>query len=190
MHEKVFISVATKKSIHAEVAKWLIAQDENCIIDIVNSPYPLEHVRNLQVNRFLESGAGFLLLVDSDCVPQPRTVELLKTLNLPFVSAPHPSIINDETGILVMDKTKDGYVQHRPFDSGLQKCDAVGCAGMMIRKDVFSKIPKPYFKFVYNSEGQLIQGEDFYFCDKLKVAGIEVYAYCDLTQTHYVEVAI
>ena len=186
----VLISLATKKSVHAEVVKWLLLQNAEYTIDIVNSPMPLEHVRNLQVKRFLSSDAEFLFLVDSDCVPKPNTLKQLLDFDLPFISAPHPTIKGNETGVMIMDKVDEGYRQHRPFDKGLEECDAVGCAGMMIRRDVFEQVEKPYFKFIYDKEGQLVKGEDFYFCDKLKEAGIKIYAYCDIVQTHYVEVPI
>jgi len=187
----IFVSLATKKFIHAEAVKWLLKQDVKCVIDIVNSPMPLEHVRNLQVERFLDSASEFFFILDSDCVPPDNILKMLTAFNLPFICVPHPSIKDNETGVMVLDKVGEyQYRQHYPFNKGLQKCDAVGCAGMMIKRDVFSRIEKPYFKFIYNEEGKLVQGEDFYFCDKLKAAGIEVFAYCDLIQTHYLEVPI
>lgn len=186
----VLISLTTRKSIHARVVHWLLQQSNNNPIDIVDTTMPLEHARNLQVERFLQSQCDYLFIVDSDCVPKPDTIEVLLQLDLPFVSAPHPSVIGKEVGVMIVDRVENGYVQHIPFDKGLQKCDAVGCAGMFIHREVFDKLEKPYFKFVYNNDGQLIQGEDFYFCEKLQRAGIDVYAYCDMTQTHYVEVPV
>lgn len=187
----VLISVATKKSLHAELVKWLLQQSSENQIDIVNSPMPLEHVRNLQVERFLSGPYEKLFLVDSDCVPHKNAVKVLDELDLPFVSAPHPTIKGSEVGVMVLDRVSENeYIQHRPFDRGLQECDAVGCGGMMIRRDVFQKVVKPYFKFIYDKEGRLVKGEDFYFCEKIKKAGFKVYAYCDMVQTHYVEVAI
>ena len=61
---------------------------------------------------------------------------------------------------------------------------------MLIHRDVFSKIDQPYFKFVYDSQGLLKNGEDFDFCERIQKAGIKVYAYCDMVQTHFIEVAV
>jgi len=193
----ILISITTRKSIHADVARWmLLQQKKGYVIDIVHTPKPLGHARNQQVLRFLDSPYSYIFILDSDCVPQDKTLEALRTLDLPFVAAPHP-FLNPDPGVtgssvIVMDKKPDGsgYIQHNPWDKGLQKCDAVGCAGMLIRRDVFAKIDQPYFKFVYDKQGLLINGEDFDFCDRIKKAGVEVYAYCDMIQTHHVEVAV
>lgn len=187
----VLISLTTKKYIHAEVTKWLMKQYEQYPIDIVQSFNPLEHARNEQVDRFLKTHYDRLFIVDSDCVPAPTTIKTLDQLNLPFVVAPHPSIKGVETGVMVLDRVGENeYVQHRPFNKGLQECDAVGCAGMMIHREVFEKLDKPYFRFIYDEDGKLVKGEDFDFCDRIKELGYKVYAHCDLIQTHYVEVAI
>ena len=153
---------------------------------------PLGHARNQQVLRFLDSPYSYIFILDSDCVPQDNTLEALRALDLPFVTAPHPTQQNGETGVMVLDKKQDGagYVQHKPWNKGLQKCDAVGCAGMLIHRDVFTAIGQPYFKFIYDKQGLLINGEDFDFCERIKKAGIKVYAYCYMVQTHHVEVGV
>ena len=185
------ISLTTRKSIHADVVKWLIKQSNDHGIDIVNTPMPLEHARNLQVERFLSSPYEYLFIVDSDCVPQDNTVEKLMAYQFPFITAPHPTIKGNETGVMVLDSDGNGdYVQHIPFDKGLQECDAVGCAGMLFHRSVFERLDKPYFKFIFNDDGYLVKGEDFYICDKMKQAGIKIYADCNLIQTHNVGVSI
>lgn len=189
----ILISLTTRKSIHADVTRWmLLQQTKGYVIDIVLTPMPLGHARNQQVLRFLDSPYSYIFILDSDCVPQDNTLEALRILDLPFVTAPHPTQQNGETGVMVLDKKPDGsgYVQHKPWDKGLQKCDAVGCAGMLIHRGVFAKIDQPYFKFIYDKQGLLVNGEDFDFCERIKKAGIKVYAYCDMVQSHYVEVVV
>lgn len=189
----ILISITTRKSIHADVARWmLLQQTKGYVIDIVQTPMPLGHARNQQVLRFLDSSYKYMFILDSDCVPQDNTLEALSVLDLPFVTAPHPTQQNGEIGVMVLDKNPDGtgYIQHKPWDKGLQKCDAVGCAGMLIRRGVFEKLDQPYFKFVYDKQGLLMNGEDFDFCERIKKAGVEVYACCDMVQTHHVGVAI
>jgi len=193
----ILISITTRKSIHADVVRWmLLQQTKGYVIDIVNTNNPLGHARNQQVLRFLDSPYSYIFILDSDCTPQNKTLEALRAFDLPFVSAPHPYPTPNpgETGssVIVMDKEPDGtgYIQHYPFDKGLQECDAVGCAGMLINRSVFAKIDQPYFRFIYDSQGLLIKGEDFDFCDRIKEAGIKVYAYCNMVQKHYVEVAV
>ncbi len=193
MTNRPCISVVTKGSIRAETTEWLLRAlvqlAPNVEVQIVNDPRPLEHARNLQVHRFLESACTHLFLLDSDCVPPDRTVEKLLSLNLPIVTAPHLTEVKGEVGPMVVDKAPGGYVQHRPF-VGLQKVDACGGSGLLITREVLEKLGPPWFRFVYGEDGLLRQGEDFYFCERAYEAGYEVWADCDLIQTHIKERAI
>jgi hypothetical protein len=155
----------------------------------INDPRPLDHARNLQVKRFLDSDCTHLFTVDSDCVPPTNTIQKLEAFNLPIIASPHPTIIDNEIGLMVVDKVNGGYRQHQPC-TGLQKCDAVGGSGLLIKREVFEKMKPPYFSFMYDEEGYLSQGEDFYFCQKAKANGYEIYAYCDLVQNHIKEVVL
>lgn len=187
---KILISIATKRNIHAELVKWLLSLKEGeAAIDIVRCPEPLEHARNLQVKRFLDSPYDCLFIVDSDCVPPVDAIDLIQAFDMPILSIPHPTVIGREMGLMVMWSNGDGqYHQKLPLND-LQKCDAVGCSGLAIKREVFEKMNSPYFKFVYE-DGLLIKGEDFYFCDKAKDLGYGIYAYCKNPQTHYVEIPL
>lgn len=50
-----------------------------------------------------------------------------------------------------------------------------GTGIMAIRKDVFTKIERPAFKFEYDTDGIMSKGEDEYFCEKVRAAGMKVY---------------
>lgn len=197
----VLVSIVTKRNLHAELVKWLVKTKSvrsSVGIDIVNTPVPLEIARNIQVGRFIESGADVLFIVDSDCVPPPESIELIENFDLPFLSIPHPTVKfnpetgQDETGLMVMWKVKDGYsqVNHLPL-KGLMECDAVGCSGIAVKREVLLKMKPPYFKFVLSAAGDMVyQGEDFYFCDKVKKSGYRIFAWCDTFQTHYIEISL
>lgn len=193
MTNRTCISVVTKGSIRAETTEWLLRAfvqlAPNVEVQIVNDPRPLEHARNLQVHRFLSSACTHLFLLDSDCIPPDRTVEKLLSLDLPIVTAPHLTEVKGEVGPMVVDRAPGGYVQHRPF-VGLQKVDACGGSGLLITREVLEKLGPPWFRFVYGEDGLLRQGEDFYFCERAYEAGYEIWADCDLIQTHIKERAI
>ena len=53
-----------------------------------------------------------------------------------------------------------------------------GC--LLIRMRVFDKIPKPWFST--RIEGEKIQGEDYYFCDRAREAGFEIWCDGDLSR--------
>ncbi len=195
----ILISVATKGGIHAELAKWLIARARahaGVEIDIVNTPLPLQNARNIQVKRFLEwPTADVLFIVDSDCVPPDDAILRIIAHGKAILSIPHPAIkwnpeknVN-ETGLMVMWRVADGYSQvgRGPF-SGLVECDAVGCSGLAIMKQVFQSMKPPYFEFMNSEDGtEIVLGEDFDFCQRVRALGWKIFADCDAPQTHYVE---
>jgi hypothetical protein len=187
---KVCISIATKGDIRAETVAWLLrtfvqlrGQAE---IHIVCTRKPLEHARNEQILRFLKTDCSHIFFLDSDCLPQDRTIQKLLAHNLKIVSAPHTAIINGERGLMVVDPSpdKDGYIQHRPL-RGLQGPDVrVGCAGLLVAREVFEKLGPPWFRFIYDEYGLLACGEDFDFCERALALGYEIWADCDLWQRH------
>lgn len=193
MMSKVCISIPTRHNIHAETVEWLLRTfvqlAPNVEVQIVNTPHPLEYQRNEQVRRFLASDCTHLFLLDSDCVPRDGTVQRLLAHDLPFVSAPGPTMIGGEVGVLALDRTPEGYVSHDPL-TGLQRVDAVGCAGMLICRHVLMEMVPPWFTFEMGEGGVLTKGEDFGFCERLKESGVEIVSDCDLIQRHWVLVPL
>ena len=46
---------------------------------------------------------------------------------------------------------------------------------LLVKFSVFEKIPEPWFLFGRNKEGELVQGEDTYFCVQARKAGYDVW---------------
>lgn len=184
----VYLSCPTKRNISAATSVWLVQE----MLRLPGSVYrpvidvrPLDHARNRMVHEFLSSDCTHLFTFDSDCVPVVGTVERLRAYDLPFISAPHECTINGERGIMAVDWSDEhgGYRQHHPMQ-GLQRCDAVGGSGLMIRRDVFEAIQPPWFAMTLGADGLLAKGEDFYFCEKLRANGYDIWADFGLTQRH------
>ena len=92
----VLISVVTRNEIWADTCRWLL--DCGHGVDIVSTPLPLVHARNLAVRHFLESGCDFMYTLDADCVPAPNTIERLLAYDLDVAVSPHTCVVNGEVG--------------------------------------------------------------------------------------------
>jgi hypothetical protein len=196
---KVCISMITRGNMRAETSEWILRAYTQLSPDVevhyVIDGYSVDHMRNIQVKRFLESDCSLLFTIDSDCVPQNETIQKLLEFDLPIIASPSPAYIDGKVILGVGDKNVGAdykkrepvYRPHKPL-TGLQKCDAVGGSGLLIKREVFETIEPPYFKFQYDDQGFSCLGEDLYFCEKAKAAGYDIYAYCDLIQTHIKEV--
>ena len=72
MEDDILISLITREKIHAPTVQWLLEQP--CSVDIICAPYTIEHQRNTQVRRFLNSKKDWLLLIDDDALPIRETL--------------------------------------------------------------------------------------------------------------------
>ncbi len=57
---------------------------------------------------------------------------------------------------------------------GLEKVWRVGTGIMMIDLSVVKDMPKPWFEIHYSQKHAQFIGEDWYFCDKLEKAGVDI----------------
>lgn len=66
----------------------------------------------------------------------------------------------------------------------IYKCRVVPTGFLLINLDVFRKIPEPWFRFGYNDKGEMIWGEDTYFCQKAIENGYDCWADAKTTVNH------
>jgi GT2 family glycosyltransferase len=83
---------------------------------------------------------------------------------------------------MALDRAPDGYVQHHPME-GLQKVDAVGGSGVMLRREVIERLGSPWYMDEY-TDGLLTLSEDFYLSRRLVEAGYEIWTDFSLVQWH------
>jgi hypothetical protein len=67
----------------------------------------------------------------------------------------------------------------------MQKVDSVGSASLFVRRDVFDKIPFPWFRFLYRESGEILVTEDHYFCWKAMECDIDIWAHPQMWCSHY-----
>lgn len=133
--------------------------------------------RNDLVKMMLKDGHGWLWFMDDDHAFPPNLLERLLShgdLDIvqpvclirrpPFSPVQFPARL-DEDGRYAPVALKDA-----PTD-GLIELEAGGCAGMLIRRRVFERIPPPWFEYLDRSE-------DIVFCERAKAAGFRLW--CDL----------
>lgn len=126
-------------------------------------------------------GATHALLLDADMTVPWDTIQVLLRHNQPVVAA--NCVRRMIQTYPTAWRSGEGYVYSRPESSGLEQVDRVGTAVMLIDMRVFEAIDLPYFLFEQDPESPPgMIGEDIYFCDKLKEAGIPLYIDHDLSK--------
>ena len=130
----------------------------------------------------LAEGADAVLFIDSDMRFPRDTIQILLSRNVPIVGV--NAVTRREPCLpcalrLEMVDSKENEPDHRwvKVDSrgkeGLEQITAVGFGVTMIRKEVFEKMPKPWFDTGWGKWGVI--GEDVHFCAKAADFGLPVY---------------
>lgn len=169
----------------------LMKGDPRASIDIQflnNRPY--ENSLNAAVEMGRMGNYDFLLTFDHDNVPRNNPIDLA-FLEKDIVGMPYIGLQNREKGIefafLAMDKKENGeYLDHKIL-KGLQEVDAVASGALLLSKRVLQS--GLFFEREWD-KGFAIRGIDFYFCDKAKQQGFNVWAHYDYLAEHFKEVGL
>lgn len=134
----------------------------------------------------LREGADYILWVDADMRFPKNTLEVLLKRDKPIVgvnattrSIPvRPTAKNLDIDFEKKENTWTPIVSKDK--TGCEKVTAIGCGVMLVKREVFEKIPRPWFWFEQLPGGKLL-GEDVYFCVKAQDAGYDTYLDHDLS---------
>lgn len=174
---------------------------------------PVERARNDAVRFFLteridkKTGQKLpdythILFVDADTIPDRNSLTKLLSHDKDIVSGLTPILkYNIEEKIwgtldncfTHQDKDENGKDRTHSVtrNTGLQKIWRCGTSCLLIKREVFEKLEKPYFKFELNEDGTIpTRSEDLYFCDKAREAGFEIYADTDVICNHLKDVML
>lgn len=154
-----------------------------------------ENGRNQIIEEFLTKpefkDKKYLFFVDNDTVPvNPHTIEEMIKLDKPVVSGVTPITYKRGKDMYMYwnvrrEKEKRSLfldeLPNQPFT-----CDYVGGSCILIRRDVLEKLEPPYQKATYcEKQIHFKIGEDYYFCDKVRNAGFEIWIHPALQCRHY-----
>jgi len=131
----------------------------------------------------LKDGADAILWVDSDMRFPKDALRILLSRELPIVgvNATTRRFPIQATALDVCPETKDLVKVDSKGKEGLEQVMGVGFGMVLIRKEVFEKVEKPWFWFDKTAKGGTI-GEDIYFCAKAYDAGFDTIVDHDLSK--------
>lgn len=129
----------------------------------------------------LKEGCDAVLFIDSDMRFPKDMVNILlsREVGICGVNATtrRPPIL--PTALNLHIEEKDGKKLHwwEKIDSrgkkGIEKVTAIGFGAVLIRKEVFESVPRPWFDAPWGKSG--IIGEDVHFCIKAQDSGFDTY---------------
>jgi len=186
---KVLIAVLNLGWVETKLAINLfpIMQDKRCHTELIFPQLKgCETAHNIVCRDFLasEKGYEYLIILGDDTAPPTNYLDLV-LLDKPVIGGMCFQWRGDCVYHLFMRAAREGetegpyYTKAIIGNEGLIECDAIGSAGMVIRRDVLEAVRAP-FERQYDEDGVQTLGLDLLFCKKAKAAGFTVWGH-----THY-----
>ncbi len=138
---------------------------------------------------FMKTERTHFWLIDADTEPPQSALEDLLEPAQPVVAAVVRVMKLDDDGItkpvqMLMRENGDGKY-YEAIDTGVKVVDRAGFGCVLFERDVFNKIPFPWFEEKPWGESR---GTDFNVCEKLERVGIPLYGQFDVVCGHRKEI--
>jgi hypothetical protein len=128
----------------------------------------------------LDAGATHILFIDADMrFPKDAIFRLLQR-DEAIVAVNYSTRKLPLQPVAFRDDTTTERVYTEQDDTGLESVAAIGMGLMLIKAEVFQKMPKPWFFVPY--QNGIYTGEDIFFCRTAREFGFEVLLDHDLSK--------
>lgn len=175
---KILIAVPTSGTIEPEVFKAIydVRSEHELHFDYVRG-YDCAVARNEIGKMAQEGGYDYVLMVDSDTVIPPDTLELMleEPVEVCLGVCPRKNTKEGKTAIVKLDAEtyRDNYYYNDlPNTRTLVKGGGFACA--LVRSNVFTWMDYPWFQYTTNLNGATLS-EDYYFCQNARLFGVDIY---------------
>lgn len=182
----IIVCVPTGDTVHTDFCLSVSALMARTAIDSLSGLQQVDllNIRTsvVEVGRFmivrdaLARGADATLFLDSDMVFPENTLARLLAHDKPIVGATY---IKRRDPFDVLGTAIDDIP---PGAKGIAQMARMPFGCMLIRREVYDKVPRPWFQVDYIPEDDSFLSEDFWFCDRAREAGFDIW--CDLDLSH------
>jgi len=164
-------------------------QTLQCLLELVNhggydfhivvaeNGYTIAENRNYIAVKALNNNSDYILMIDSDMTFEPDLLDKLVADDKDILGvAYHP---RSDTGQIIKFLDEVNFIRLEQSNDPKYKqtfeCHATGTGIILIKVEVFKKVPRPWFEFEFYDTGQCKLGEDWYFCEKAKKYNIKTF---------------
>jgi len=177
---KICIGVPTNRLIKPKTAKSLLELVAHSKYDyyilISTRGYNTSENRNWIAAKAVNNKCDYLFFVDDDQIFPPDTLDRLLAHNKDIVGGVYKTKYEVQADVIEYLDDK------RP--QGLFEVKAIGTGCLLIKCDVFKKLPQPWFKYEWYSNGMIKRSHDWIFCEDARNNGYKVWADSTLEIKH------
>lgn len=137
--------------------------------------------RERLVQKAIELGATHILFVDSDMIFPENALSKLLSHDKDIIGTTYHTKGLEK---IVTHKIQDKEISINEWHGELLKCTGVGTGFIFIKTEVFKKLKQPWFFWESNEKGELVTGEDVWFCRKAREAGYDIWCDISITMGH------
>lgn len=147
-------------------------------IDIVISTkgYNTAENRNYIVAQAIKNGSTHLLCTDDDMIYPKESLDRLLAHDKDIVGGVYNVRSLPKEGV---QREVILYKEGIKSEDSIFKCDALGTGFLLIKTDVFREVKQPHFWYKIFDNGMVEMSVDWWFCEKAREKGYEVW--CDPT---------
>lgn len=175
---KILIAVPTFETIEPEVFKAIyeLKSEHELNFEFVKG-YDCAIARNAIARLAQEDGYDYVLMVDSDTIIPPETLEYMldPPADVVLGVCPRKNTRNGKTAMtrfVPLQYREDYYYSDLPSERTLIKGGGFACA--LVKSNVFTRMDYPWFQYTLTADGTTLS-EDYYFCQNARMFGIDVY---------------
>lgn len=175
---KILIAVPTFENIQPEVFKAIynLKSKHELVFDFVKG-YDCAVARNNIGKITLANGYDYVLMVDSDTIIPPDTLDLMldPPVDVCLGVCPRKNTKEGKTAIVKIGDVSyhdNYYYSELPKERVRVKGGGFACA--LVKASVFSQLDYPWFQYVTNADYSTLS-EDYYFCQNAEMYGVDVW---------------
>lgn len=136
--------------------------------------------RQQLTDEILETNCTHLLWLDSDMKFPADTLEILLSHNKYIVAGNYSTRVKPHRPVAF--KNPDNLDKRVFGGKGLEKIYAIGSGLMLVNRQVYENMPRPFYSVEWKDNYTSLVGEDIYFCHKANENGYEVFVDHDLSK--------
>lgn len=175
----IAIGIPTNRNFKAKTVKALLemvtAYPRDYTFIFAMDGYNTAENRNFIVNQ--AKNCTHIFFTDDDMILEPDTIEKLLKHDKDIIGAAYS--VRRTTGELVIGYMNDETDEWLKESKEIFECEALGGGALLVKTNVFAKVPTPHFGYHWYQSGQVRMSNDWYFCEKARNTGYKIW--CDPT---------